>query len=123
MAYTSLPPVKVRGVADTTGQNTGNYTATLDTTELVTALTEFECYHLRADGPVGFGLQVDINNKDWSITSQGWQNEWDPQQPMLLRSGDVLYFYFLAPFGSTPVPTITAWFRYDPQAAARQGVY
>jgi hypothetical protein len=113
LAYKGLPPVSVVAAADTTGENTGNYTAIIDTTTMVSYLTQFELYKMTIDGPVGFGLQVYFDNKKWSHTSQGWQNEWDPQQPALLNSGEVIYFYFQAPDTLTPVPTVTAWFRHD----------
>lgn len=110
--YSRLPPLSVVAAADTTGKNPGNWTITVDLSTL-TNLTEYECYHASIDGPVGFGVAWYINNKQWSHTSQGWQNEWDPSEPALLRNSDTLYLYWAAPTTAVPVPTATFWFRYD----------
>jgi hypothetical protein len=59
------------------------------------------------DKPVGFGVQVYLDNKKWSHTAQGWQNEWEPQQPGLLTCGQVIYFYLAATDTLLPVPTVT----------------
>jgi hypothetical protein len=111
--YKGLPPISVVAVKDTTGNNTGNWTAQIPSTPLVGFLTMFEMYKVTIDGPVGFGLSVYVDNKKWSHTSQGWQNEWDPSQPLLMNAGQTLYFYFAAPIANLPVPTVTAWFRHE----------
>jgi len=120
-SYVGLAPVNATAAADTTGNNTGNYTASIDTNLSVSYLTQFELYKITLDGPIGFGVQVFFDNKKWSHTAQGWQNEWDPQQPGLLTSGQVIYFYFAAKDTLTPVPTVTCWFRYDASIPALQG--
>ena len=93
----------------------------IDTIPQVSYLTNFELYKLTIDGPVGFGMSVYVDNKKWSHTSQGWQNEWDPAQPLIMTSGQVLYFFWGAPVTATPVPTVSAWFRHDTGAGSYGG--
>jgi hypothetical protein len=120
MAYKGLPPVAVTAAADTTGENTGNWTAVINSLPQVSYLTQFELYKIVVDGPVGYGLAVYVDNKKWSHTSQGWMNEWDPEQPLQVTSGQTLYFFFQAPTTATPVPTVTCWFRHDAGAGSYQ---
>jgi len=120
-SYVGLPPVNATAAADTTGNNAGKYTASIDSNLSITQITQFELYKITLDGPVGFDVRVFFDNKKWSHTSQGWQNEWDPSQPGLLTSGQIIYFYFGATTGLLPVPTVTCWFRYDASLPALQG--
>jgi hypothetical protein len=112
MPYKGLPPTAVVASLDTTGNNTGNWTAQIPSTPLVGFLTEFEMYKATIDGPIGSAVSVYVDNKKWSHTSQGWQNEWDPAQPLLMNAGQTLYFYWNVPTTALPVPTVTAWFRH-----------
>jgi hypothetical protein len=118
VGYRRLPPKKALAVADTTGLNPGGWTISADLSD-VTRLTEFELYHITIDGPVGFGAAMYVNNDKWSHTAQGWQNEWDPAQPLPVRQSDTLSLLFAAPFTAGPYtatniqPSATFWFRYD----------
>jgi hypothetical protein len=87
---------------------------------LATSLTQFEVYQISLDGPVGFGVLVTINNQPWNFVAQGWQNWWDPSQPMILRQTDEVDFLYQAPFTSGPynkstnvAATVTLWLRQD----------
>lgn len=87
---------------------------------LATNLTQFEVYQISVDGPVGFGLVVQINGQLWNSVNQGWKNSWDPSQPMILRQTDEIDFLFQAPFTPPPYdqvsniqPVVTLWLRYD----------
>lgn len=81
---------------------------------------EIEVYHIYLDGPVGSQVAVFIDNQRWDFTSQGWQNGWDPQQPLLMRGGVSLVFcwstaFFGPPYSKTGTgttqPTVTLWLR------------
>jgi hypothetical protein len=110
LAYKGLPPVEATGALDTTGNNPGNYTAEIVSTTQISALTQFEMYKATLDGPIGFGVAVYVDNKEWAKLAQGWQNEWDPAQPLIMNSGQTLYFYFGASAGtsSTPISVVQA---------------
>jgi hypothetical protein len=67
------------------------------------------------------------NTKAWNRTIQGWANTYDPQNPLFIRPGDSLFFFWRAPLVWLPVPTATAWLRYDldlpeNQAAGAAGI-
>ena len=83
-------------------------------------LTSFECYQVALDGPVGASVQVSINNQPWNFVLQGWQNWYDPQQPMLLSTEDEIEFCWTVaatagPYttsgGSNVRPVVTMWLR------------
>lgn len=93
--------------------NTGNYTTTFDATNMRFAVPTFECYHLYVNGPPGASFQVFINNLQWDNQLLGQANGWDPVQPMLLRPGDTIFFYWNVAVPNTIIPAVTAWFRYD----------
>lgn len=118
--YRKVKPVKLTAAADTTNQNPGNYTAALDISS-VTSLAQVEGYQIAIDGPVGFGLSVFINLFKWGHTSQGWANEWDPNQAMILNPSDMVFFYFEAPATLAPVPVVYLWLRYDINFPGNQG--
>lgn len=81
---------------------------------------EVEVYHIYIDGPVGSSVDIRIDGQRWDFVSQGWQNGWDPQQPLLLRGGVTLAFFwstafFAGPYDKTGTakvqPTATLWLR------------
>lgn len=87
----------------------------LDFTEV-----EVEVYHIYLDGPVGAAVAVLVNGHRWDFVAQGWQNGWDPQQPLVLRFGQTLQFCWSAAFTSPPYPgtgqattqpDVTIWLR------------
>lgn len=55
---------------------------------------EFEVYHMTVRGPTLSSLEVWIDQSFYSTTPRGDLNEWDPKQPMFLRRGQTLYFYW-----------------------------
>jgi len=83
-------------------------------------LTSFECYQIHLDGPVGSSVSILINRQPWNFVLQGWQNWWDPQQPMLLATEDEIQFCwnvaatnppYTASGGSNVQPEVTMWLR------------
>jgi hypothetical protein len=107
------PAGPVEAVLDTTGRNTGNYTATFDSSVLDFNLPLFECYHIVIDGPVGSSFDLYVGNQWYSSVAQGWKNEWDPSQTMKLQQGQVIYFFWnISPSANvTPVPVVTMYFQ------------
>lgn len=85
-------------------------------------LSEFECYHIALNGPVGSSLAVLINKQPWDYVNQGWLNSWDPSQPMLIKAGQSVQFCWNAAFTGPPYnqtaniqPSVTMWLRRPPQ--------
>lgn len=101
--------------ADTTGLNTGNYTATFDSDVLGITVPVFEVYHLYLTAPTLASGQttatVMINRGYWDVTLIGQANSWDPSQPALMTPGDALFVLFNVPTSNTVKPTAYAWFR------------
>lgn len=82
--------------------------------------TTFEVYQISIDAPVGSSVLVMRNRTPWNFVQQGWQNWWDPQQPLPLRNGDELQFCWNAAFAAGPYTpsggsnvraTVTLWMR------------
>jgi hypothetical protein len=111
--YRRLKPANLTGTLDQTGLNTGNFTISLDISS-VSNIPQIECYHMKIDGPIGFGLRIFIGaTNQWDYVAQGWQNGWDPSEPMILNPSDTVYLFSQAASTLTPVQTATMWFRYD----------
>lgn len=117
MASVPLGARPVVAAADTTGRNTGNYTAVFDGAVLGIQHPVFEMYHLYLTAPTLNGqstiADVLLNLNFWDTTLIGQRNSWDPSQPLLMTPGDTLYLFFNVPTSNTTKPTATAWFRYN----------
>jgi hypothetical protein len=82
------------------------------------ALGEVEVYHIALNGPVGGSFLVELDQQPWDYVNQGWNNAWDPSQPLLLEGGQRLDFHSTLPFTAGPYdlvtniqPQITLWLR------------
>jgi hypothetical protein len=62
---------------------------------------EFEVYHISLRGPGGF-FDVYIDDAFYSTAIRGDRNEYDPTQPMILREGQTVYFYWTIATGTAP---------------------
>lgn len=119
MTYVTLGYRPVTAAADTTGQNTGNYTAVIDDAVIRATVPRYEMYHMYIQAPTLVGqattAQVTVNGGFWDATLIGQLNSWDPAQPMLLQPGDTIYVLFNVPTSNT-APVVTCWFRYETQS-------
>ena len=117
MSSVPLGPRPVVAAADTTGRNTGNYTAVFDGQIMGIQNPVFEMYHLFLTAPALSGqstiADVALNGYFWDTTLIGQRNSWDPSQPLLMTPGDTLYIFFNFPTSNATKPTATAWFRYS----------
>lgn len=117
MTFTTLGARPVTAALDTTGQNTGNWTAMLDNSVIGAAVSQFEMYHMYIESPVNGDVQttaqVKLNSNFWDATLIGQLNSWDPAQPMLMTPGDTIYVLFNVPISVTPAPVVTCWFRFE----------
>lgn len=113
-AYRDLgPTLELTATLDTTNNNPGNWTITADGQALNCKVAQAEIYQISIDGPVGSSLALYRNRRLWNRVLQGWQNTYDPQQPLIIRPEDTLFFYWTMGPPVTPVPTATLWIRYD----------
>jgi hypothetical protein len=114
MPYRTLGSRQTLGQADTTGNNTGNWTVTFDPNLLNANIPEFECWKIVVKGAAATAtFDVFVNGNQWDISVYAKQNSWDPVQPMILRPGDTLYFYYSTASSDGNQPNITIWLRYD----------
>ncbi len=68
-----------------------------------------EVYHIAVVGPSGSQFQVWIDTTFYDNVVRGDINGWDPAQPMFLRPGDSVFFYYNT--AATPAPKATLFFR------------
>jgi hypothetical protein len=99
---------------DQTGRNTGNLTNQLTSGFINIYIAVFECYHMTVSNvPVGASAIIMRNSRQYSYTQPFTGSEWDPAQPMGLFAGDELDFLWNVASSTTPLPVVTAYFRYD----------
>ncbi len=99
-----------KGKIDNTGANpygNGFWSVTFDPAILAMSTNLFEVYHMTVQGPAGSSLQVYVDTTFYDATSSGDLNSWDPNQVLIMRGGQSLYFYWNS--SSTPQPVVTIW--------------
>lgn len=104
-----LGPRAQTGIADP--QNmlaAGNWTVTFAPKSLQFSMPLAEVYHIAVKGPGGF-FEVFINEDFWDTSDFGGNNSWDPAQPMLIRPGDTVFFFWSLSGGTAP--QVTLWLR------------
>jgi hypothetical protein len=115
MGYLALGPRTARSAKDTTGFNLGNLTTAFTTNIIAINVANFELYHaIITNVSPGAQATVQIGAAVYSSTSPQGGSEYDPAQPILLWPSQEIYFLWNLAAGTTPVPTITCYFRYDP---------
>lgn len=123
MPYVGLGARTVAGTADTTGNNRGNWTVQFTPQALNINVPHFECYKLVVTGAAASAtFNVYVNTYQWDTAIYAVNNSWDPQQPLLMTPGDTLYFYYSSASSDGHMPTIAAWFRYDPALTQLYGI-
>jgi len=106
---------------DQTGRNTGNLTNQLSSSFIGITIAVFECYHMIVSSvPIGAGAVIMRNGRQYSYTQPFSGSEWDPAQPMGLFAGDEIDFLWNVPSTTTPLPIVTAFFRYDSSLAVNK---
>jgi hypothetical protein len=99
---------------DQTGRNRGNLTNQLTSSFINITIAVYECYHMVVSNvPLGASATILRNSRIYSYVTPQGGSEWDPSQPMGLFAGDELAFLWNVPTGTTPLPVVTAFFRYD----------
>jgi hypothetical protein len=114
MPYVGLGWRNATGQADTTGVNPGNWTVTFDSAAINVNVPQAEVYKIVVTGAAqGSTFNVAINTALWDLAVYAVQNSWDPQQPLIIRPGDTLYFYYSSHASDGHQPSITIWLRYE----------
>lgn len=123
MPYQTLGSRSAKGAADTTGRNTGNWTVTFDPNLLNVTVTEFEVYKIVVTGAAQtatFNVYLDV--QQWDTAVYGTNNSWDPTQPMLVRYGQTIYFFYSSASSDGSTPLVTVWLRHELSLSQVYGV-
>jgi hypothetical protein len=114
MPYRTLGSRAATGAKDTTGRNPGNWTVTFDPNLLNVQVTEFEVYKIVVTGAASSAtFNVYVGQQLWDTSVYATNNSWDPQQPLIVRFGDTIYFFYSSASTDGNMPSITIWLRYD----------
>lgn len=84
---------------------TNFWTVTFDPPKLAIQIP-FEVYHIAISGPTGSSFQLYIDSAFYSNVARGDINDWDPSQPMHMRPGQTIYFYWNTGSGTAPMVSI-----------------
>ena len=114
MTYQTLGSRSGKGAADTTGTNTGNWTVAFTPALLNITVTEFEVYKIVVTGAAQTAtFNVFVDTQQWDTAIYGTNNSWDPMQPLIMRYGQTLYFYYSSASSDGHTPKVTIWLRHD----------
>jgi hypothetical protein len=123
MSYLTLGARTAKGTADTTGKNTGNWTVQFTPRDLAITETEFEVYKIIITGGASSAsFDVYIDNQQWDTAIYPAGNSWDPQQPLIVRYGQTLYFFLNSASSDGHKPVVTIWLRYQPELSQIYGL-
>lgn len=113
--YRDLGPTHLlTATIDQTTRNAGNWTIVANPQDLNCKVALAEVHQISIDGPIGSAMTLCRNTRVWNQVVQGWANNYDPTNPLYIRPGDSLFFFWKAAAGVwLPVPTATIWLRYD----------
>jgi hypothetical protein len=103
----------ITGEPDTTTLNPGNWTIAFTPDILNVNIANFEVYKMVVAGAQSTTFNVFVDLKQWDVGIYGTLNSWDPQQPLIMRPGETLYFMYSNPYADSPAPVATIWLRYD----------
>lgn len=104
-----------KAAADATGLNPGNLTTAITQDLIGIRIPHFELYHITiANVPSNTTLMIYRGSFFWDIAQAQGIASWDPAQALLMGPGQDLNILFNQPSSTTPVPSVTCWFRYDP---------
>jgi hypothetical protein len=123
-SYVGLGSVKGTATKDTTGVNSGNFTASFGRTSIagvdsLPAVSQVEAYHISISGAaVLVAVTVNLNNRLFTNTTTNLNGgqDWDPSQPLIVNYGDQVDFLFTQTATGTG-PLVTMWLRYDTDLA------
>lgn len=87
----------------------GMYSCVFDPAVLALSANLVEVYHIALKGPKGSQFQIYLDTTFYDASPRGDLNSWDPQNPLIMRGGQTLYFHFSS--AGVPQPLVTIWLR------------
>lgn len=121
--YLGLPPIPKTATTDTSGTNTGNYTAFFQASDFQSNVPYFELYRIVITGGVvldSFTVYRGTQFWDTAVIGFGGITVWSARNPMPLTPGNDVSIYFAIPVSGNTAPSVTLWTRYD--AALRANI-
>lgn len=123
MATLTLGSRTTTGAKDTTGTNPGNWTVAFTPNILNVTETEFEVYHMVITGGASSAtFNVYVDAQQWDTAIYPTNNSWDPQQPLIVRAGQTIYFYLSSASTDGHQPKVTIWLRHQPELSQIYGL-
>jgi hypothetical protein len=109
----------LKGAADNTGMNSGNWTVAFTPDLINVNVSQFEIYKMTVlcAKPTLVTFDVFVDTFKWDTGVYGNRNSWDPSQPLIMRPGQTLAFLYSNPVSDNFPPVVTIWMRYDPAIA------
>jgi hypothetical protein len=102
------------GVADTSGQNLGNWTIAFTPAILATQVPELLIYKIKIQGALGSAFNIYVETVQHDVNIFGAQNTWfDDADSLIVRPGENLYFFYNDPVTDLTPPMATVFLRYD----------
>lgn len=104
----------VTGTADTTGNNSGNWTIAFTPAILTFTVPEALIYKISVAGALGSSFDVYVENVQHDVNVFGNQNSWyDDSDSLLIRPSETFYLYYNDPATDKTPPVATIFLRYD----------
>lgn len=104
----------VTGLADTTGNNAGNWTIAFTPAILTFTVPEAMIYKIQVAGALGSAFNVYIENVQHDVNVFGNQNSFfDDSDCLLIRPSETFYLYYNDPVSDGTPPVATIFLRYD----------
>jgi hypothetical protein len=114
MAYNTLGARgPVQGAKDNSGHNSGNWTIAFTPDILTVNVPQFEVYKMVVTGADNTTFNVFVDAWLWDLGVYGTMNAWDPNEPLIMRPGQTLYFCYSDAVTDNHPPSATIWLRYD----------
>lgn len=101
-------------VISTNGTNpfgNGFWVSTFDQRVFALSTNAFEVYRITLMGPAGSKMLVYRDKTRVEIVPRGDLNSWNPPQPIQMRGGQTLYFYWNSGAATVPAPDVTIFLR------------
>lgn len=114
---------RVVAVADTTGNNVGNWTVMFDPATMSMHWTMYEVYKIVVNVAQSAGIvpfTVFIGQGQYEAYQTSVVASWSDPQPMIVDGGETLYFYFTEPTSDGTPPNVTIWCQVDLELAQRK---
>jgi hypothetical protein len=103
----------IKGTADTSGHNPGNWTVAFTPDIINVNVAQFEVYKMIVSGANNTTFNVFVDTWLWDVGVYGTLNAWDPNEPLIMRPGQNLYFCYSDAISDGTPPIATIWLRYD----------